>query len=77
MRIGKVRFDMSKDSTHSESDPFAFFLKAVAVESHTQGKRKFSLFAVQSTSARCALRRSVRSANACSTNQMKATVIHL
>ena len=39
IRIGKVRFDMSNDSAHPESDPFAFFLKAVAVESYMQGKK--------------------------------------
>mmetsp|Transcript_13704 Transcript_13704/g.37899 ORF Transcript_13704/g.37899 Transcript_13704/m.37899 type:complete len:456 (-) Transcript_13704:111-1478(-) len=39
VRVGKVRFSKEIEEAHQECDPYALFLKAVAVESSMQGEK--------------------------------------
>jgi hypothetical protein len=39
IRVGKISFDMTNEDEHQECDPYALFLKAVAVESSIQGQQ--------------------------------------
>jgi len=39
IKVGKVALDMHDDDAHQECDPFALFLKAVAVESYIQDQK--------------------------------------